>query len=223
VFGCKSESTEDTVGPAQPDKLNLFKQHSDQYATPKKPKLIEIAPALYLAAKGTGGPGGEGFQECVGALYGLAYTLKFACKVAGRDFVVCKLEALYGIDGQDHAELSKLPVEQWKWKMLIRVPGFIDDDQLAAARSSLLERGKEGTFDSVKLEAIDEGPCVQMLHVGPYDKEIETIRQMRAFMEGQGLQSHRWHHEVYLSDPRRVPPERLRTILRQPVRQLSRG
>jgi hypothetical protein len=203
------------------DKLDLVKEHKDEYSQPKKPKLIETKPGKYLSVDGSGQPGGEVFQAKVGALYGMAYTLKFQSKFAGRDYTVCKLEGIYGIGGQTAADFDTLPPEQWKWRLMIRVPEFITKRHIASAVKALREKGKEGDFEDVVLETIDEGPCVQMLHVGPYDAEQETIEQMQAFADEQGLEPHMWHHEIYLSDPRRIPPEKLKTILRMPVRTSS--
>ena len=147
----------------------------------------------------------------------MAYTLKFASKFAGRDFVVCKLEGLYFADGD--TPLEDLPKAEWKWTLMMRVPDFIGDADLDAARKQLREKGKEGDFDAVRLETIDEGSCVQMLHVGPYENEHETLAAMATFMADEGLVPNGHHHEIYLSDPRRVPAEKLRTILRHPVRR----
>lgn len=105
--------------------------------------------------------------------------------------------------------------------MMIRTPEFIEQRDLESAAAKLIEKKKGEGVDRVKLERIDEGRCVQMLHVGPYDKEHETIAEMLAFARERDLAVHGLHHEVYLSDPRRVPPERLKTILRQPVRPAS--
>jgi hypothetical protein len=201
------------------DKIDLYKLHKAEYAAPKKPKLIETKRAKYMAVEGRGAPGDATFQRKIEALYGMAYTAKFQSKFAGRDYTVCKLEGMYGIGGQTAADFEKLPPGQWKWKLLIRVPDFIKDEQLDEARKTLRERGKEGDFHDVHLEEIDEGPCVQMLHVGPYEDEKRTIEAMKAFADEEGCRPHMWHHEIYLSDPRRVPPERLKTILRQPVRR----
>ena len=201
------------------DKIDLYKLHKAEYAAPKKPKLIETKRARYMVVEGQGAPGDETFQRKIEALYGMAYTAKFQSKFAGRDYTVCKLEGIYGIGGQKAADFDKLPPEQWKWKLLIRVPDFVGDKQLDEARKALRERGKEGDFDDVHLEEIDEGPCVQMLHVGPYEEEKRTIDAMKAFADEGGYEMHMWHHEIYLSDPRRVPPERLKTILRQPVKK----
>lgn len=90
-------------------------------------------------------------------------------------------------------------------------------DELDAARTTLGEKGKEGDFGAVRLETIEEGPCVQLLHVGPYEEEQRSIEVLRAYMEENCLRPHMWHHDVYLNDPRRVPAERLKTILRQPI------
>jgi len=102
---------------------------------------------------------------------------------------------------------------------MIRTPDIVTKDELQKAVSVLIEKGKSPAVREVKLESVSEGLCVQMLHVGPYDREGETIELMKAFAEQQGLEFHDRHHEIYLSDPRQVAPERLKTILRHPVRK----
>ncbi len=199
-----------------PQKLDLYKQHKADYATPKTPKLVEITPAPYLSVAGRGRPGSEVFTARIQCLYGVAYTIKMARKAAGRDYVVCKLEGLWWSDDAE-TDFTCLPPEQWSWKMLIRVPEFVTPGDLDDAVAALREKGKPPEVADVRLERIDEGRCVQMLHVGPYSSESETIAAMTAFAEGQGLTLHGQHHEIYLSDPRRVPEQRLRTILRHPV------
>jgi hypothetical protein len=196
------------------EKVDLCKLHKDEYVTPKNPVLIQTKPAQYLAIAGQGAPGGERFTACIGALYGMAFTIKMTRKFAGKqDYTVCKLEGQWFMDG----DFSKIPKTQWRWKLLIRTPDFIKQDDCKKAVATLLKRGKPREVEEVKLETIGEGQCVQMLHVGPYDREGETIALMRAFAESEGLKFAGPHHEIYLSDPRRVPPERLRTILREPV------
>jgi len=195
-------------------KLDLYKQHKAEYATPKKPALVRIKPAQYLAIGGQGAPGGERFTACIGALYGAAFTIKMTRKFVGkRDYAVCKLEGQWFFDGDPAA----IPKAEWKWKLMIRTPDFISQIDLKAAKATLLKRGKAREVEEVELETIDEGSCVQMLHVGPYEKEHETIALMRQFAEANGLKLAGPHHEIYLSDPRRVPPERLKTIIRQPT------
>ncbi len=206
------------MATSQGEKVNLLKQHKDQYAAPKEPTLVEMGEASYLVVRGSGEPGSELFQNRIGALYAVAYTVKFNSKFAGRDFVVGKLEGLYGVDGQTVEDVSDLPPADWNWRLMIRVPAFISRKRLAEARQTLRDKGKEGDFDAVSLDTYREGRCVQMLHVGPYEDESETIDRMYRFARDQRVKPHMWHHEIYLSDPRRVPPERLRTILRHPVR-----
>jgi hypothetical protein len=202
---------------SKPEKIDLCKQHKDEYATPTKPVLIEAKPALYLTIEGMGEPGGEVFQDRIGALYSMAFTIKMTRKFEGRqDYAVGKLEAQWWAEGVS-GDFSKTPKDQWQWKLLIRTPEFITQADMDKAVAALTKKGKSPTVKQVRLEQIAEGRCVQMLHVGPYDREGETVAQMLAFAEKQGLKCHGLHHEIYLSDPRRVPPERLKTILRLPV------
>ena len=197
-------------------KLDLYKVHKAEYVTPKKPVLIQTKPAKYLTIGGQGAPAGKAFQEGVGALYNVAFTLKMAKKFAGQDYKVCHLEGLWW--GEREAENFALQSpETWNWKLIIRVPDFIGSKDLKDTIETLKEKGKPPAVANVRLETLDEGQCVQMLHVGPYSKEGETISQMTALAGQKGLSFHGRHHEIYLSDPRRVPPERLRTILRLPV------
>lgn len=204
---------------SQTEKIDLCKLYKEQYIAPKQPQLVEIPLARYLAITGRGEPGGKEFSSKIGALYGAAYTIKMTYKFSGKqDYAVCKLECQYWLDG-DGYDFSNTPPEQWNWKFLNRVPDFVNDDDLESAVKKLLEKGKAPEVNQVKLESLSEGLCVQALHVGPYDRECETIEKMIAFADLQGLEFHGMHHEIYLSDPCRVPPERLKTILRMPVRK----
>ncbi len=203
---------------AETTKIDLFKLHRDEYVARKKPVIVTARPARYLAIEGQGEPGGEQFQTRVGALYAAAFTLKFTSKGEGRDYVVCKLEAVWWADGCEDGDFSRVPKEQWRWQLMIRTPDFIDDADLAGAAEKILVKGKCPEIVDVRLAELDEGRCVQMLHVGPYEDEPETVAKMRAFAVEQGLAFAGRHHEIYLSDPRRVEPARLRTILRMPVR-----
>ena len=200
-------------------KIDLYKLHKDQYAASKNPQIVEIPQARYLAITGRGEPGGKEFSSKIGALYGMAYTIKMTRKFAGmQDYSVCKLECQLWLDG-DSTDFSNTPREQWNWKFLIRTPDFIEEDDLESAVKKLLEKGKEPEVKQVKLESISEGLCVQALHVGPYDRECETIEKMMTFAGEQGFEFHGTHHEIYLSDPRRISPERFKTILRMPLRK----
>ncbi len=200
------------------EKIDLVKLHREAYSARKKPFLLTVEPARYLAIEGRGEPGGDSFQSKVGALYAAAFTLKFTSKEAGRDYSVCKLEAVWWADGCEDGDLSGVPQAQWRWQLMIRTPDFIGEDELTAAAEKIRAKGKVDGIGGVHFELLEEGRCVQALHVGPYDRESETVAGMQAFAAEQGLVLFGRHHEIYLSDPRRVEPARLRTILRRPVR-----
>lgn len=202
-----------------PDKIDLYKLHKNDYVAAKKPVLVELKPATYLAISGRVEPGGTEFTDKIGALYGVAFTIKMTRKFSGQqDYAVCKLEGQWWC-GDCDGDFSRVAKEQWCWKLLIRTPEFVTREELAQAVETLLKRGKTQPIRDVQLETLTEGLCVQMLHVGPYEREPETIALMKAQAANDGLQPHGRHHEIYLSDPRRVPPERLKTILRMPVKR----
>ena len=199
-------------------RLDLYKLHQAEYVAPRKPTLVDTKPAMYLTAAGHGAPASPEFQVKIGAIYSVAFTIKMTKKFAGQDYKVCHLEGLWSM-GQSSANMPAQPPETWNWKLLIRVPEFIRSADVKAAIKVLEEKGKGASAAEVRLEKINEGKCVQMLHVGPYAAEEATVAQMLDFAAQQGLVIHGLHHEIYLSDPRRVPPQRLRTILRYPARR----
>jgi hypothetical protein len=130
---------------------------------------------------------------------------------------VTPLEALWWLE-KGQGDIMTAPLSKFSWKLLVRVPDFVSEGDLTAAQAELKRKGKSVGVEKVKLETIDEGQCIQMLHVGPYDKEQPTIEAMTRFAEQESLEVHGPHHEIYLSDPRRTAPEKIETILRHPVR-----
>jgi len=201
------------------EKVDLYKLHKNEYVTPKKPVLLDVQPAKYLSITGAGAPGSEEFQAKLGALYGTAFTMKFDAKFAGCDYAVCKLEAIYWTD-LGGPGFETIPMDQWHWDLIVRTPDFVTTARLKAAQTKMLGKGVPEAA-KVVFQTIREGKCVQMLHVGPYSAERATIEQMCAFAKGEGYEFGDRHHEIYLSDPRRVPPEKLKTILRMPVHRLK--
>ena len=196
-------------------KVDLFREHRDEYLMARVPTEVRVGPARYLTVTGTGSPQSEEFQRKLGALYGCAYTIKFEQKkTTGRDFKVAVLEGLWWF-GEGGTFAAGKPAKDWRWKLLIRVPDFVTANHVRAALK-LLE-AKRGVTEKVELETIREGRSVQMLHVGAYADEPRTVAAMDELVRAKGLHYRGAHHEIYLSDPRRVPPERLRTILRHPV------
>ena len=203
-----------------PAKLDLYAKHKEEYATPKTPALLTVTPARYMAIEGRGAPGGEQFQAAVAALYNVAFTVKMARKKTGRDYTVSKLEGLWWGPAKG-GHFVDGPAAKWQWQLLIRVPDWIQLQELRLAAEGLIRKGKPRDVLNVELVSLNEGRCVQVLHVGPYDQERGTVEEMQTFARMQGLTFHGRHHEIYLSDPRRVAPAKLRTILRQPVREIS--
>jgi hypothetical protein len=189
--------------PARPD-----------LAASPEPALVRVAPARALAVDGKGEPGGEAFHRALEALYGAAWTVKMKIrKPAGKAAAIGPLEGLWwGLEpGHPPAERR-----DWRWKLLLRVDPPVGARELAAARRALEARGRGA--GEVRVEVLREGACVQAMHVGPYRDEPATIERMEAFARERNLAFAGAHHEIYLSDPRRTAPSRLRTILRHPVR-----
>ena len=201
-------------------KLDLYKENAGEYKACKKPEFVKVKAAHYLAAPGQGLPSAPLFQERIAALFTMAYTIKMARKAEGNDYAVCKLEALWWAEGGGC--MKDIPLAECNWKLLIRVPDFIRKDDLKKAAQAVAAKGKKVDVSPVVLEGIKEGTCVQMLHVGPYDREAETVAVMNEFAHAAGQEFHGTHHEIYLSDPGRTAPERLRTLLRLPVRHMEK-
>jgi hypothetical protein len=200
---------------AAAEKIDLYKDNKDEYKATPKPALVETRPAVYLSITGQGAPGGSAFSDAIGALYGVAFTAKMTRKFAGkRDYVVCKLEAFWPNLNCEGATTDK---EQWPWELAIRTPKFVTQTDVSQAVETLMKRGKGTDVQRVALRSVIEGMCVQALHMGPYENEGTTLAKMRTFAEKHGLRAAGAHHEIYLSDPRRVEPSKLKTILRQPV------
>jgi hypothetical protein len=199
-----------------PQKLDLYAKHKNEYvASAKKPGIVRVGPARYLSTSGRSAPESEPFNRAIGALYTVAFTIKMARKAAGQDYAVTRLEGLWSFDSA-HADPSS-PATVWNWELLLRVPPFVTEKEVKKAIEELLAKGKNADVRNVRLADITEGECVQMLHVGPYTAEKPTLDKMREFAGFAGRTFSGRHHEIYLSDPRRVKPEKLKTILRQPL------
>jgi hypothetical protein len=184
------------------------------YTATRKVKEVTAAGATFLAADGEGPPGGDRFQALVPQLYAMAYTIKYALKFAGReDFKVGRLECLHLID-----DPARTPKESWRWRLLIRIsPAATTGDLRKAAKTLRARKGLDTS--GVKRLAWTEGRAAQTLHVGPYDQVGEAYARLESFARENGLAAGRPGHEIYLSDPRRVAAERLKTIVRLPLRK----
>lgn len=182
------------------EKYDIKKDLRSLYSARTDFTMVDVAPMTYLAIDGHGDPNtSPAYAAAVERLYKAAYAIKFASKREGRDFVVAPLEGLWTAD--DPTTFVSRDKSAWDWTMLIAQPSWIR------------------TSDDVELRTIAEGRCVQVLHVGSYDDEGPVLARLHdEFMPSRGLSFNGPHHEIYLSDPRRVAPEKLKTILRQPVR-----
>lgn len=203
------------------EKLDLYKLLKAEYSAKKKPFIVDVSAGKFLTVEGAGAPGSEIFQDAIGALYSAAYTMKFAYKFSGKgDYKVCGLEGVYRTGDEDDL-FGEGARDELNWVLMIRVPDFITKRELNAALKQLKEKGK-AVKAVVGLEKRREGRCVQALHVGPYDAEKRTLDAMKEYAQAEGYEFSGRHHEIYISDPRRVPPERLKTILRIPVKKEKR-
>lgn len=202
------------------EKYDLRKELKRLYAAKEKPELVDVPEISYLTYTGRGEPGGAAYTEGLGALYAAAYTLKFASKKAGRDFTVMGLEGLWWWDDPGIINLEDAPPrETWNWTSIIAVPDFVTPVMLEEVRPELVKK-KGKSLENVKLERIHEGLCAQILHVGPYSDEPRSQKVLHGFIAEQGYRLRGRHHEIYMGDPRRTPPEKLKTILRHPVEKV---
>ena len=198
-------------------KLDLTKEYKTYYTAKTTPEIKEIEEGKFLTIEGKGTPGGEEFQIKVSALYSLAYGIKMLLKKEGKDFTVAKLEGLWWVDSDK--PYTEVPREEWRWKLLIRQPEFVTSEVVERARQEVIKKKKLELVNEVKFEKMKEGKCVQILHIGPYSTEPESIAKMEKLMKEKNLVKNGLHHEIYLSDPRKVLPEKMKTILRQPVKE----
>lgn len=208
--------------------FDFKKEYKDLYQPKGSPLVVEVPPMDFLAVRGQGDPNVEGgaYKQAVGMLYAMAYTLKMSYKTDYRidgffEYVVPPLEGFWWQPGRMGVDFSDKA--SFQWLSVIRVPGFVGEADVAWARRMAAER-KGLDCSAVELLRIDEGLCVQCMHRGPYDDEPATVRAMREFAAENGLaedfSDKRHHHEIYLSDPRRTAPEKLKTVIRHPVRKL---
>lgn len=206
------------LGSVGPVKVDLAKTLDGYRARAGVFDLVDLPPRQYLMVDGHGDPNSAPYAEALAAIYPLAYKLKFAsARERGRDYVVPPLEALWTADDLA-AFTSRRDKTRWDWTVLLFVPEWLGAEDVEAARAAVPARTRPARLDDVRLETLAEGSCVQTLHVGPYDDEAATLAHLHdVVIPGLGLTMTGRHHEIYLGDPRRVAPERLRTILRQPV------
>ncbi len=189
--------------------------------SPKKVSLVEIPDMQFILINGKGSPGdSQQYQDAISSLYSIAYKLKFLSKKElEKDYVVSPLEGLWWADNMD--DFLESNRDEWKWTMMIMTPDWITKKIFQAAVKDALKKKPElsKTIEKVRFESYIEGISAQIMHIGPYSEEHTTIVKIHNFIEeiGGKFEGHKnKHHEIYLSDPRKVKPENMKTIIRQP-------
>lgn len=205
------------------DKID-FKKSLDSYQAPRGAfRIVEVPAMQYLMADGHGDPNtSPDFSAALEALYPVAYKVKFASKrELGRDYVVPPLEALWWAEDMAAFTVSR-DKSSWEWTAMLMVPDWIDRGIYQLTVEQVGSKTPPARLEDVRLQSLSEGRCVQTLHVGSFDDEGPVLERMHEeFIPQQGLRMEGTHHEIYLSDFRKVAPEKLRTILRQPVAGLQ--
>lgn len=231
------------------EKVDFKKQYKDLYLPKKEPVLILIPPMSFIMVDGKGNPNEEGgeYSEAVGLLYALSFTIKMSTRNGFvpdgyYDYVVPPLEGLWWMDdwmnskerissdkSSDNSFMDFNHKEKFFWTSMIRQPKFVTEDLFEWAKAQVKKKKPELDVSKARLNVFSEGLCVQMMHYGPYDTEPESTKLIDNFIEENGLITDigttledgfiRRHHEIYLGDPRKTAPERLRTVLRHPVKK----
>lgn len=202
------------------------KEYKEFYMAKKKPEIVTVPAMNYIAVRGKGNPNEEGgeYKDAIGVLYAIAYTIKMSKMGDHRmegyfDFVVPPLEGFWWQDGIKGVDNSRKDL--FNWISLIRLPDFVTKEEFGWAVS---EAEKKKKIDCSKAEflTVEEGLCAQIMHLGAFDDEPETVAIMDRFLEEEGyendFESGRLHHEIYLSDARKTAPEKLKTVIRHPIR-----
>ena len=208
--------------------FDFKKEYKEFYMPKNKPEIVSVPAANYIAVRGTGDPNEEGgaYQQAISVLYAVAYTLKMSYKTDYRiagfyDYVVPPLEGFWwqdNVEGIDYTDKSR-----FRWISVIRLPDFITRKDFDWA-VEMAAKKKNLDCSMAEFLTVDEGLCVQIMHVGPFDNEPETVAVMDRFLAENGFQNDfsntRLHHEIYLSDARKVLPEKWKTVIRHPVKSV---
>ena len=207
--------------------FDFKKEYKEFYMPAARPSIVTVPPMNYIAVRGEGDPNAEdgAYKQAIGLLYGIAFTIKMSKKGDHRiegffDYVVPPLEGFWWQDGVKWIDYARK--DRFQWISVIRLPDFVTkkDFDWAVAEAT---RKKKTDFSRAEFLTCDEGLCVQCMHIGSYDEEPKTVALMHEYMEQQGyaldITDQRLHHEIYLSDARKVAPEKLKTVIRHPIRR----
>lgn len=204
------------------------KEYKEFYMPKSKPEIVTVPSMNYIAVRGTGNPNVEGgaYKASIGLLYGIAFTIKMSKKGSRQiegyfDYVVPPLEGFWWQDGIYGFDYTRKDL--FHWISVIRLPDFVGQEDFKWAVAEA-EKKKKQDFSAVEFMTIEEGLCVQMMHIGPFDDEPASVALMDSYIAEQGFENDfspsRLHHEIYLSDARKVAPEKWKTVIRHPIRKI---
>ena len=208
--------------------FDFKKEYKEFYSPKNKPEIVNVPPANYIAVRGAGDPNEEGgaYRQAISVLYAVAYTLKMSYKTDYKiegffEYVVPPLEGFWwqnGICGIDYSDKST-----FHWISVIRLPDFVSEEDFEWAVKTAAKK-KKIDCSSAEFLTVDEGLCVQIMHTGPFDEEPATVALMDEYIEKNGyvndFTDKRLHHEIYMSDARKVAPEKWKTVIRHPIRKV---
>lgn len=211
------------------DKLDYKKEYKDLYQPKTKPSIIEVPEMIFIAIDGEGNPNScPEYKAAIEVLYGLSYAIKMS-KMNGTqpagyfEYVVPPLEGLWQVDGVDFDGMNVTDKDKFKWISMIRQPKFVMEEVFEAAKLVLKKKKPALDLSKARLMKMTEGLCVQIMHKGSYDDEPASIEQMKRFLDENGyiedFSEGRFHHEIYLSDPRKSSPDKLKTVIRHPIKK----
>lgn len=211
------------------DKLDYKKAYKELYQPKTKPTIIEVPEMIFIAIDGEGNPNTcPEYKAAIEVLYGLSYTIKMS-KMNGTqpagyfEYVVPPLEGLWQVDGVDFDGMNVTDKDEFKWISMIRQPEFVYEEVFEQAKLVFKKKKPALDLSKARLMKMTEGLCVQIMHKGSYDDEPASIEQMKRFLDENGyiedFSEGRFHHEIYLSDPRKCSPDKLKTVIRHPIKK----
>jgi len=200
-------------------KIDLKKEYPQYYKSGKMPEVIEVEESKFLTLSGMGAPENALFMESISTIYAVAYMLKRNYQLVVQDFVVPKLECFWWVESD--LPFDETPRKEWFWELLIRMPEFVEAEKVDDSIAEVIRKKNISLANEVYLKNITEGKSVQIMHVGSYEEEKESIDKILNYVASEGLEICGHHHEVYISDPRKTPVERLKTILRYAVKRIG--
>lgn len=200
-------------------KVDFKKELKSLYkASPKSAVVVDVPKMNFLIIDGKGDPNtAKEYKDAVEALYAVSYTLKFMVKKEKTvDYVVLPLEGLWWVD--DMTQFSMENKDEWKWNSMIMQPEYVTEDMISRALEQVKKKKNPPALSKMRFESFHEGLSAQIMHIGPYSAERPTIEKLHNFIRENGHGLRGKHHEIYLSDPRRSAPEKIKTIIRQPIK-----